>query len=172
MSFPASQAGWRGVTVAAALVWMGFGTAAAQTVPFEEDGPTFLQPPLSLPETLRGEVRSPGRTADGREVDTIRATFPAVGSCWTPPAGLTKLETVEITVRFSLRRDGSVIGAPRVTFATAGAETRARQRLAAAAIEAIHRCTPLKLTKGFGDAVAGRPIAIRFIYQGPKGQGV
>ena len=41
-----------------------------------------------------------------------------------------------------------------------------------ASFEAIRRCTPLKLTKGFGEAVAGRPIAVRFIYQGQKGQGV
>ena len=162
---------WRSFALAA-LVSTWLGSAAAQTGPFEEERDRFVQPPLTLPETLRGEVRQTGRTADAGLVDTIRGIFPAIGACWAPPAGLTKLGQIEITLRFSLRRDGALIGAPRITFATMGAETRSRELLAEASFEAIRRCTPLKLTKGFGEAVAGRPIAVRFIYQGPKGQGV
>jgi len=157
----------RGLT---ALAWAWSGPASAQFGPFEEEQP-FWQPPPTLHETLRGEVRQTNRPAPAGPIDTIRDIFPAIGACWTPPAGLTRLERIEITVRFSLRRDGTVIGAPRVTFATLGAETRARQALTEATFEAIRRCTPLPLTKGFGGAIAGRPIAIRFIYQGPKGQG-
>ena len=153
----------RGLT---ALAWSG--PASAQLGPFEEEQP-FWQPPLTLPEALRGEVRQTNRPAPAGPIDMIRDIFPAIGACWTPPAGLTRLERIEITVRFSLRRDGTVIGAPRVTFATLGAKARARQALTDATFEAIRRCTPLPLTKGLSGAIAGRPIAIRFIYQGPKG---
>ena len=152
------------------LAWAWLGPASAQVGPLEEERP-FPQPPLTLPETLRGEVRRPNRAAPSGPLDALRDIYPAIGACWTPPPGLTKLDRIEITARFNLRRDGSVIGAPRVTYATMGAETRARQFLTEATFEAIRRCTPLRLTKGFGAAIAGRPIAIRFIYQGPTGQG-
>ncbi len=159
---------WRGLGVAAlASAWLG--SAAAQTAPFDEDGSRFVQPPLTLTETLCGEVRQAERAAGMRSIEGIRDIFPAIGACWAPPSGLAKLEKIEITLSFSLKRDGALIGAPRVTFATIGAETRARQLLTDATFEAIRRCTPLKLSKAFGEAVAGRPIAIRFIYQGAEG---
>lgn len=154
-----------------ACLWLG--SAAAQNVWPDQDREPLREPPLTLPETLRGDVRvGAGQAIQGTTIDTIRDIFPALGACWAPPSGLSRLETIEVTARFSLRRDGSLIGAPRVTFATLGAETRARQTLAEATFDAIRRCTPLRLTKTFGDAVAGRPIAIRFIYHGPKGHGV
>lgn len=136
-----------------------------------EEGFAYRDPPLARPETLSGAVRQGGLGRSPGRINRIADVFAALGACWSPPTGLTKLERVEITVRLSLRRDGSLFGAPRVTFATTAAETRARELLRAATVEAIERCTPLDLTPGLGGAIAGRPIAVRFIYQGPRGRG-
>lgn len=64
-----------------------------------------------------------------------------------------------------------MFGEPRVTFVTAAPDSRARRLLTRAAIDAVRNCTPLRLTTSLGGAIAGRPIAVRFIYTGPIGQG-
>ncbi|GJD96082.1 hypothetical protein OCOJLMKI_3300 [Methylobacterium iners] len=137
------------------------------------------QPPLSLPQTLRGTVQVPlpdsGHAfaqGGGKPADTLRELYPTLAACWEAPAGLAKLERTEITARFSLRRDGSLIGEPRITFATPPAETRARDILTEATVAAIRRCTPARITAALGGAIAGRPMALRFIYSGPRGQGI
>ncbi len=96
---------------------------------------------------------------------------PAFSACWNPPAGLQVLEAVKVTARFSLRRDGSLMGQPQVTFATGEVALRARELLTRSAVEAIRACTPLRISLGLGQAIAGRPLAIRFIYKGPQGKG-
>jgi hypothetical protein len=96
----------------------------------------------------------------------------AVAACWTPPPGLAGLERIEQTVRFSLTRDGAVLGEPRVTFVTAAPDSRARELLVRAAKKAVRTCTPLSLTPDLSGAIAGRPIAVRLIYYGSKGRGI
>lgn len=138
-----------------------------------------LQPPLSLPETLRGIVQVPlqgmaggGRPVGGKPIDTLRDLFPALAACWQAPEGLAKFEHTEITVRFSLRRDGSVIGSPRITFSQTPVDARGKALLIEASLSAVRRCTPARITPALGGAIAGRPLALRFVYEGPKGRGV
>jgi thioredoxin-like negative regulator of GroEL len=137
------------------------------------------QPPSSLPQTLRGTVQVPlPESGDGaprgerRPADTLKELYPTLAACWEAPPGLARLERTEITARFSLRRDGSLIGEPRITFATPPSETRARDILTEATIAAIRRCTPARITAALGAAIAGRPMALRFVYAGPRGQGI
>ena len=150
-------------TIVAALAAAGLGVvASAQGAPFTG--------PLTLPETLRGTVRVPqDRLAGTGTANTLRALYPVLAACWTAPADA---GDGEITTRFSLRRDGSVIGTPRVTYARPASNTRAARILSDAALRAIRRCTPARITPALGAAIAGRPIALRFVYQGPKGKGV
>ncbi|MBX9930416.1 MAG: hypothetical protein K2Y56_02575 [Methylobacterium sp.] len=130
-------------------------------------------PTLSLPTTLRGTVQVPAeRQGDSRAADTLKELYARLASCWKSPAGLARLERAEVTARFALRRDGSVIGEPRITFATQPSDSRAFRLLSEAARDAIRRSTPARITPALGGAIAGRPIALRFVYQGPAGQGV
>lgn len=128
--------------------------------------------PLTLPETLRGTVEVPFTGARTQPVDTLRDMYRALASCWQAPQGLRPLEDVQITARFSLRRDGSVIGVPQITFTAGAPRGEARDTLVRATLDAIARCTPLPVTPGLGGAVAGRPLALRFLYRGPRGRGV
>ena len=158
----------------AAGVWVSAALGLLVSAQASAYGP--LQPPLPLPQTLRGTVHVPvagdARAADAERVNTLRDLFPALASCWQPPEGLAKLERTEITTRFSLRRDGSVIGTPVITFSTVPTDTRARDVMTKATLDAIRRCTPARITDALGGAIAGRPLALRFIYDGPRGQGV
>jgi hypothetical protein len=153
--------------VLGAAVLAGFGATDLVAFPYGRG------PPLSLPTTLRGTVQVPAERQDvGRQADTLKDLYDRLASCWKPPAGLPRLERTEVTVRFTLRRDGSVIGEPRITFATQPRASRAFRLFAQAAQDSIRRCTPAGITPGLGGGIAGRPIALRFVYQGPRGQGV
>lgn len=134
------------------------------------DGRTLNNRPLDAPpgDAVAGIPEAPR----GAAIGTLRAIFPALAACWRPPDGLRGLEQAEVTLRLSLRRDGTVVGEPRVTYATAPAQSRAYQLLAEAGLDSIRHCTPVPLTPGLGAAVAGRPLAIRFVYRGPRGKDV
>jgi hypothetical protein len=97
------------------------------------------------------------------DLDTIGDLFSALRSCWSPPPAETAREGMQMSVRFSFKRSGEMIATPRMTYATAGvpADTRAAYRKAIDA--SLDACMPLKFTGGLGGAIAGRPIAIRYV---------
>jgi hypothetical protein len=68
-----------------------------------------------------------------------------------------------MSVRFSFKRSGEMIGPPRVTFATAGTPAEVRDAYLKAINSSLEACMPLKFTGGLGGALAGRPIAIRYV---------
>jgi hypothetical protein len=134
--------------------------AAAQGI---EEDERFL-PPLTLPESLNGVVRTdrPVRASEGgARIDTIRQMFQAVQACWRPPAG-SGWSGQEITVRMSFKRSGEVLGEPRITFYREGGSPEERAAFTRSVRETFERCTPLPFTDAFGGAVAGRPITFRF----------
>ena len=68
-----------------------------------------------------------------------------------------------MSVRFSFKRSGEMIAPPRVTFATAGVPADTRATYLKAINASLDACMPLKFTAGLGGALAGRPIAIRYV---------
>jgi hypothetical protein len=97
------------------------------------------------------------------DLDNIGDLFAALRSCWTPPQAEAAKEGMQMTVRFSFKRSGDMIGPPRVTFATAGVPADVRDTYFKAINSSLDACVPLKFTGGLGGAVAGRPIAIRYV---------
>jgi hypothetical protein len=104
-----------------------------------------------------------GNGAEQSELDSIGAMYAALRACWVPPPKDEARHGMEYTVRFAFKRDGEIVAPPRVTYAShdAPADVRGVYRDAVAA--ALKRCTPLHFSDGMGGAVAGRPIAIRFV---------
>jgi hypothetical protein len=96
------------------------------------------------------------------DLDTIGDLFAELRSCWSPPADDAR-QGMQMTVRFSFKRDGGIIAAPRLTFATVGASADTRATYLRAINASLDACAPLKLTDNFGGALAGRPIAIRYV---------
>jgi hypothetical protein len=70
---------------------------------------------------------------------------------------------MEYTIRFAFRRDGEITAPPRRTYSSHEAPDEVRDTYRDAIGEALKRCTPLHFSKGMAGAVAGRPIAIRFV---------
>jgi hypothetical protein len=97
------------------------------------------------------------------DLDNIGELFAALRSCWTPPQPDSAKEGMQMTVRFSFKRSGDLIGPPRMTFATAGVPSEVRETYFKAINDSIGACVPLKFTGNLGGALAGRPIAIRHV---------
>ena len=114
-----------------------------QSVPSRDDAPKYQKPDLDL--------------------DTIGDLFAALRSCWSPPPADIAREGMQMSVRFSFKRSGEIIASPRVTFATARAPADTRDTYQKAINASLDACMPLKFTGGLGGALAGRPIAIRYV---------
>jgi hypothetical protein len=97
------------------------------------------------------------------DLDNIGDLFAALRSCWTPPRADSAKEGMQMTVRFSFKRSGDLIGPPRLTFATSGVPAEVRTTYFKAINDSIGACVPLKFTGNLGGALAGRPIAIRYV---------
>jgi hypothetical protein len=127
------------------------------TIVSTDDGP---------PDNTAGAVRSDqasGENADDRPLDSIRAMFAALRACWVPPPKDEARHGMEYTIRFAFKRDGEIVAPPRVTYASRDAPADVRDIYRDAVDAALKRCTPLRFGDGMGGAVAGRPIAIRFV---------
>jgi hypothetical protein len=109
------------------------------------------------------QAGSGSETADDRPLDSISAMFAALRACWVPPPKDEARHGMEYTVRFAFKRDGDIVAPPRVTYASHDAPADVRDIYRDAVNAALKRCTPLHFSDGMGGAVAGRPIAIRFV---------
>jgi len=128
-------------------------------------GPCIPQYPFPLGQDLQLTIDTstpPPGTPEG-DVDTLSGLFKALRACWTPPKEDEARSGMQVSVRFSFKRNGDVFGSPRWTYTTPDAPDDARKLYRDAITSSIARCTPLHLTKGLGGAIAGRPIAVRFV---------
>jgi len=110
------------------------------------------------PEADAAKYRKPDH-----DLDTIGDLFAALRSCWSPPPSDIARPGMQMSVRFSFKRSGEIIAAPRVTYASAGAPADVRAAYLKSINSSLGACVPLKFTGGLGGAVAGRPIAIRYV---------
>jgi hypothetical protein len=97
------------------------------------------------------------------DLDTIGDLFAALRSCWSPPPADSAREGMQMSVRFSFKRSGEIIATPRLTYSTAGVSADTRATYLKAINASLDACMPLKFTGGLGGALAGRPIAIRYV---------
>ncbi|WP_295844739.1 hypothetical protein [Tardiphaga sp.] len=100
--------------------------------------------------------------AETEGVGTLAGVFARLKSCWKPPALPRGHPGMQITVLFSLQRNGEIFGKPRITFETADASEADSIAYRTAVMETLQHCTPMPFTGGLGDAVAGRPFRVRF----------
>lgn len=105
------------------------------------------------------------------DLDNLGDLFAALRSCWTPPARDVARAGMQMSVMFSFNRAGTPIAPPRVTFASDDAPKEARDTYLKAINDSLDGCLPLKLTKGLGGAIAGRPIMIRYVDNREFGDG-
>jgi hypothetical protein len=104
---------------------------------------------------------TPGAKPQG-PVNTIQEVFDALEGCWIPPQLDQSRAGMEITVLLSFTRKGEIFGQPKITYESPGASDDERLAYRIAMAEALRRCNPLPFTDGLGNALAGRPMTVRF----------
>lgn len=141
-----------------------------------EDIPGFEQRRLAPPQVGRrsGDIGLIGSVSPqtpseggGETLDKLVDIAPALRRCWSSPALPGDLTGAMVSVRFSLRRDGTLFGQPRVTWETRRGDAEFQKRFSDSAVEAIRACTPMRLSAGLGASIAGRPFIIRFHGRAP-----
>jgi hypothetical protein len=110
------------------------------------------------PESDAAKYRKPDH-----DLDSIGDLFAALRSCWSPPPTDVAREGMQMSVRFSFKTNGAMIAPPRLTFATEGASADTRAAYLKAINASLDSCLPLKFSPNLGGALAGRPIAIRYV---------
>ena len=96
-------------------------------------------------------------------LNTIAEVFAALDACWVPPVLDQARAGMQITVLLSFKRSGELLGKPRITYETREASDDERLSYRVAMADALRRCTPLPFTEALGNALAGRPMTLRFI---------
>jgi len=165
------------VQVIAAASLLGAGAAMLDPLPanafcsVHQRRPCILDYEFWIGQDLRLTIAShatdgqaaPDDPTAGHELNTLREMFAEFRRCWIPPPLGETPPGMQLTVRFALKRSGEIMATPRVTYSTPGTPPEPRERYLQAITAALERCTPLPLGAGLAGAVAGRPIAIRFI---------
>ena len=92
-------------------------------------------------------------------VDTLKEMSEAIYACWMPPAGTAGMS---LTLQFSLRRNGTLIGKPRATYLDLGTNPQLSRAFVASILKALDDALPLPFSDSMGGAIAGRMLAPRF----------
>lgn len=135
------------------------------------DGPCVPDTPFPYGSgDLRLTIESAPKSIDAdkyrkpdHDLNTLADLYAALRACWTPPVADEAREGIQMSVRFAFKRSGEVIATPVMTYVTPGVTDEVRGRYRSAIDEALARCAPLPLTKALGNAIAGKPINIRYV---------
>jgi hypothetical protein len=119
------------------------------------------RPQDAAPSMVQNNGPEPGETKPA--LNTIAEVFAALEACWIPPALDQARAGMQITVLVGFNRSGEILGKPRITYETPEASDEERMSYQVAMAEALRRCTPLRFTDALGNALAGRPLTLRFI---------
>jgi hypothetical protein len=99
--------------------------------------------------------------------NTLKDMFNQLSACLSKEAGAEDAwRGAEMTLRFSLRRDGSLIGKPHITYSKLPKDEADKRRVMENIAFAMDRCLPVKITDGLGGAIAGHLMSYRFAWKG------
>ncbi|MGV7032156.1 hypothetical protein [Methylobacterium symbioticum] len=115
-----------------------------------------------------GLAIGPISAARAEPASTLQEMWARLGTCTGRIRMPKEASGSEVTVLFTVRRDGSLQGRPRITHSRLVGDEPSRRDFVAAALGALGACFPLPLTEGLGGAVAGRPFRYR-ITSGTRG---
>lgn len=96
-------------------------------------------------------------------VDNFSQMHQVLKSCWRAPQGPLARAGMEVTVRLSFRKNGTILGEPRFTYYSPWASSEVRKVYRESVLEGLAGCVPLRFTPGMGGANAGRIFLFRFI---------
>ena len=75
-----------------------------------------------------------------------------------------------ITITFAMKRDGSLLGTPRISYSHFNGDVVASRRFVEDVHHALNSCLPLNITPALGAAIAGQIFFVTFEGDEPKQQ--
>jgi hypothetical protein len=100
--------------------------------------------------------------ASGHPANTLQEVFDKLKECWIPPALPRSRPGMEITVLLSFKRNGEILGHPKITYESTEATDSERLKYRVAVMKTLESCTPMAFTDQLGGAIAGRTFRVRF----------
>ncbi|RWM02753.1 MAG: hypothetical protein E5X80_27450 [Mesorhizobium sp.] len=97
--------------------------------------------------------------ANAASLNTMNEVGAALQACWTPPANS---GNASVTLSFSFKRDGTLIGPPKPTAIKVGGDDKARQAYVDAATAALRNCLPLSFSPALAQGIAGNVFTLQF----------
>lgn len=80
-------------------------------------------------------------------MDKLTEIVPAIMACWHPPE---RTGGMAVVARFSLRKDGSLLGPPTLIAPVMSTDAGTSQAFQASVQDVFARCTPMQLSEGLG----------------------
>lgn len=102
-------------------------------------------------------------SARAEPTSTLRGMWQLLGSCAQSVGGPAASAGSEVTLLFSIKRDGSLQGQPRITHSKLIGDEATQKEFLSGVLASVARCFPLPITDGLGGAVAGRPLRMRVL---------
>ena len=112
---------------------------------------------LFLLELFAAPIAAPAASA--APLENVSEIGPSLIQCWHPPAAP---DGSAVTLRFGFRRDGSLMGTPRVTYISVEGGAMLQRAFADSAVRAIEQCSPLKLPPRFAATIGGKVYVMQF----------
>jgi hypothetical protein len=97
--------------------------------------------------------------AHAEPLKTMDDVGEALQACWSPPTGISG---ASVTLRFSFKRDGSLIGPPKTTAVNVQGSEQDRKIFVDAATKAVVSCVPLELASSLANGIAGSVYTMEF----------
>src|SRR5436190_5460754 len=87
------------------------------------------------------------QNAQAPPLNTLKELGSALHACWTPPPIDQSHPGMQITVRMTFKRNGELLGLPRITFESPHASASERLAYRVSVAEMLKRCAPLPFTQ-------------------------
>jgi hypothetical protein len=96
------------------------------------------------------------------QLNTMDEVGAAIRACWAAPAGS---KGSFVTLSFSFKRDGTLIGPPRPSGISVAGDADAKKQFVDAAIDAVQRCVPLEFAPDLAAGIGGQVFTLQFTSQ-------
>ncbi|RWG82134.1 hypothetical protein [Mesorhizobium sp.] len=108
---------------------------------------------------IAGALAAAHLPANAASLNTMNEVGAALQACWTPPADP---KNASVTLSFSFKRDGTLIGPPKPTAIKVVGDDKARQAYVDAATTALRNCLPLSFSPALAKGIAGTVFTLQF----------
>ena len=97
--------------------------------------------------------------AHAATLNSMNEVGAALQACWSPPDGIKK---AKVTLSFSFKRDGTLIGPPRPTAIEVDGDAKTRKAFVDAAVKALQQCVPLSFSPKLAQGISGTVYTQQF----------